>query len=427
MPAELLVVAIPLLAAFLVVSFREPVRIALPLYAALIPFGSALSIGSSVFGSVSSLLGMALGLALLLQLVTLRRSARRIPPDLPVWLAFLGVTGATVFWSVAPELTRDGFLVLGSQILLYVLVVLAGISRAELARTEHALIIGGVLAALFGVTQLLFLGGLPTGEGASPRFGEGLLGPNNQAAAFLLPTAIALARVASEQGRRRWRFAGATTVLLIGVVLTGSRGGLLATILVLLTMVLVTRRGRSALIAYFVAGSLLLATILVVNPAGVGQRQVSAGQNSSGRSDIWAVGFSACRTYCLTGSGWGTFPRVYAAERASVPDARVIKRGVYFEPHSIWLLASVEAGLLGLLLLVVGLGLSLATALRLPAHLRGPPLAALLGTVFAGFFLSNLEFKFFWMALIYVALCYQVAQAEGSVATTGRRLSTARR
>jgi hypothetical protein len=46
-------------------------------------------------------------------------------------------------------------------------------------------------------------------------------------------------------------------------------------------------------------------------------------------------------------------------------------------------------------------------------------MAGLMGTLFAAFFLSNLEFKFFWMAFIVVALSRNLveaeAEAEGSV------------
>jgi hypothetical protein len=42
--------------------------------------------------------------------------------------------------------------------------------------------------------------------------------------------------------------------------------------------------------------------------------------------------------------------------------------------------------------------------------LRAPPLSALFATIFAAFFLSNLEFKFFWMALILVALSRNVTE-----------------
>lgn len=426
MPTAGLIVVGPLLIAFVVLSLRDPIRIALPAYAALIPFGSGLPSGlPSAFGSVSSLLGIALAGALLVRLVTLRRSAGQIGADVPIWLAFLALTGMSVYWSVAPSVTVSGFFVLGSLVVLYALIVLTGINRADLRRTEYALIFGGVLSAGYGLAQLLFLGGLPTGDGASPRFGEGLLGPNNQAAALLLPTAIALGRLAIEEGRRRWVLAAATTTLLVGIVLTGSRGGSLAAILVLLISVLVTRTGRRVLIAYLVTGVLLLGFLLVVNPDGVGARQTKSNQSSSGRSDIWAVGLAACQTYCLPGSGWGTFPQVYAAQRAAVPEARVLQRGVYFEPHSIWLQVGVEAGFAGLILVLAGLGLGVRTAWRLPDGLRGPPLAGLLGTILAGFFLSNMEFKFFWMALIYVQLCHQVARTDVVAAARGSRLLAA--
>ncbi|MCA1670863.1 MAG: O-antigen ligase family protein, partial [Actinobacteria bacterium] len=171
----------------------------------------------------------------------------------------------------------------------------------------------------------------------------------------------------------------------------------------------------------------LLAAVLVFNPAGLGERQVTS-EGSSGRAEIWAVGLSACPTYCLTGSGWGTFPVVYKMEQASVPEARVLRRGVANQPHNIAMLAGIEAGVLGLLLVVVGLGLTLADALRLPAALRAPPVAALFGTFVSSFFLSNLEFKFFWMVLAYVALCQNYAASGGaSVAekSTSESMATA--
>jgi hypothetical protein len=69
-------------------------------------------------------------------------------------------------------------------------------------------------------------------------------------------------------------------------------------------------------------------------------------------------------------------------------------------------------GVLGLLLVVLGLSTALVGALRLPPAMRGPPVAALLGTVVSSFFLSNLEFKFFWAVLAYVAICTTVAAGQ---------------
>jgi len=87
----------------------------------------------------------------------------------------------------------------------------------------------------------------------------------------------------------------------------------------------------------------------------------------------------------------------------------VLVRGVAYEPHNIFLLAIIESGVGGLVLVLVGLGTALMTAVRLPALMRGPPVAALLGTLVSSSFLSNLEFKFFWAVLAYVALSSTVA------------------
>jgi O-antigen ligase len=147
----------------------------------------------------------------------------------------------------------------------------------------------------------------------------------------------------------------------------------------------------------------------VFQPAGLGRRQVDNAASSSGRTDIWTVGARACPLYCVIGAGWGAFPTVYEQRLASTPEARVQPRGATFEPHNIFLLAAIEMGLPGLLLLILGLAVSLGSAMNLPARLRGPPMAALLSTVVSSFFLSNMKFKFFWAVLAYVAISETVA------------------
>jgi hypothetical protein len=67
------------------------------------------------------------------------------------------------------------------------------------------------------------------------------------------------------------------------------------------------------------------------------------------------------------------------------------------------------------------LGATVADAVRLPARLRGPPLAALLGTLAAAMFLSNLEYKFFWMALVMVALSRNVVLGEAAASAAEAR------
>jgi O-antigen ligase len=404
-------VLVPLLVAYVVACVRDPLRYALPPYAALIPFSSLLAVAPGPFGSVSSLLGLLLGIALLIQLVTTRRGSPYIPVVVPIWLAFLALCGLSLFWSVAPQATLLGFAALASLIVLFVALALSRFDEETLRRFATALVVGGVLVVVYGLAQLTVLGGLPAPDGRAARFGNDLLGANNQAASLLLPTAIAAGRALTGSARSRALNGVATLLLVFGVLMTGSRGGALSTLVVLGTVLLLSAARRTTKTALVAGVAVLLVLVLAVQPGGVGQRQLNE-TNSSGRSDIWAVGVHACRVYCLTGAGWGGFPTVYRDELVSVPEARVQPRGIAFEPHNIFLLAAVEAGGLGLLLVVVGLTAALVSAFRLPASMRGPPVAALLGTCVSSFFLSNLEFKFFWAVLAYAAVTGTVAAVE---------------
>lgn len=431
-PTLLMMALVPLVVAFVIACIRDPLRFALPTYAVMIPFSSLLAVGPGPFGSLSSLLGLLLGISLVVQLTLVRRGSPHLPAAVPVWLAYLALSGFSLFWSIAPRATITDFMVLASQVLLFAALAVTRFDQVSLRRFGTALVVGGVLVVLYGLAQLTFLGGLPAPDGRAARFGNDLLGANNQAAALLLPLAIAAGRALSGRTRSRAVHGAAVLLLLFGVLMTGSRGGLLATVVVLGVGLLLAQARRATKVTLVAAAAVLLAVVLVVAPGGVGQRQLKEGANSSGRTDIWAVGLYACQLYCLTGAGGGAFPTVYHEELESVPDARVQERGSSFEPHNIFLLAIIEVGVLGLLLIVVGLGSALVGALRLPAGMRGPPAAALIGTVVSSFFLSNLEFKFFWAVLAYVAISETVAADErvgrpravlpvaGSLVTAGR-------
>jgi len=61
MPGLMLVLLAPLGLLFALLCIQKPLTVALPLFAALIPFGSLLGIGHSRFGSFSSILGFLTG------------------------------------------------------------------------------------------------------------------------------------------------------------------------------------------------------------------------------------------------------------------------------------------------------------------------------------------------------------------------------
>ena len=408
----------PLLIAYVVACFRNPLRWALPPYCVLIPFGSAFRVVPGSFGGASSLLGLLLGAALVTQLVTTKRASARLPLALPVWLAFLALSGFSLFWSIAPGASLQDLSVLASNVLLVLALVLMRFDERTLRLFATSLMAGGLAVVMYGFAQITLLGGLPgkrTGPGdGPPRFGDDLIGANNEAAALLLPLAIAAHRTLSESGRSRYIHGTITLVLFIGILMTGSRGGLLGAATVFIVVLWLADARRAFKVTVTLSAAVLVLVVLVFQPAGLGQRQVSNGADSSGRTDIWLVGAHSCSQYCFFGAGWGDFPTVYEQELASTPEARVQPRGATFEPHSIFLLAVIELGLPGLVLLLVGLGVSLVSAWRLPAAMRAPPLAALLATMVSSFFLSNMKYKFFWAVIAYVAVCETVAAVQAA-------------
>ena len=418
----LLVVAVaPLALVAVVVCIREPMRVALPLYAATIPFGDALSIGSSRFGSASSLLGLVLGLGLALGFVTGRSAAVRLNPSVPLWLLFLGLAGATALWTISPGRTISGLAVLTSLVLVFVLASLSEVDSTAVRRTENALILGGVAVVGYGLVQLYFFGGFgdaPAGslEAGGSRFGDDLLGPNILAVTLLMPMAIGLQRAFDPEARtRRGLHLLAVAVLLVGVLLTGSRTGTVGAALVVLAMLVVSPpRARPNLAATGIVGVLVGVVVWTLHPWGVAERSFESATSSSGRLDIWQVGYAACQKYCGWGSGWGSFPEVYTRTLADVPGARVLSGsdGGAYEPHNVWLLAVVELGVVGALLLTAALAASFVQAVRLPPPRRAPAVGMMSALVAGLVFLSSIEFKIFWLVLLLVAMYQNVRPPE---------------
>jgi O-antigen ligase len=416
----LVVVCAPMLAAAAVLGFRYPVTVVLPAFAATVPFGSLLSTGlAPPYDSVSTPLAMLLCAGLLREVIAGRTVRLALPATMGIWPTFLGVAGASAVWSLSPQLTQAAFRRLALLVLLYVLLALVPITPRQLRRLETALVVGGVAAACYGIAQFL-TGTLPVEvEGGSGRFGRELLGANNTAAALIVPLALAVWRSSVRQRpSSRLAYTAASGALLLGIVLTGSRGGILATGATLAVMVASSGFARRAVLRRVGAVVLVLVGLLVVHPGGIAARTDKT--SSSGRSDIWRVGIHACHQFCWAGSGWGTFSRVYTLELPKVPDARILTQGVAYEPHNIWLLLAVETGVLGFALALVGVLLTLLQVWRLPAGLRCPPLSGLVGTLVASFFLSNFEYKFFWLNLGYCLLCRTVAGGWASLGATRR-------
>lgn len=426
----LAVVVAPLVAVLVVVCLREPLRVALPIYTALIPFGGLLAVGTSPFASASSVMGLLLGAGLLAQFVSGRRFAPRLSASVPVWTVFLGLAAASALWTVNRSVTLEGLAVLASLVVVFLLVAVSDVDRAVVRRTETSLLVGSVAAVGYGIFQLAFEGGLVDDAGAvaeGGRFGNGLLGPNILAVTLLIPFAIALNRAFNPRDPGRPLLNTLLAALLLaGVLMTASRTGTLGAGVVVLAMIVASPRGgRRGLVAALLVGAAVTVLVWTFHPFGLAERTFATATSSSGRFDIWQVGIAACSDYCGIGSGWGTFPDVYAETQATVPGARVLTgdEGSY-QPHNLWLLAVVELGVAGFVLLTLGLAVGAYQALKLPPDYRPAAVGAVVGLAVGVLFLSSLEFKMFWLALMLVTLYRNVVAAE-EVEAQARRASEA--
>jgi len=402
--ALLVLTVLPAVAAGVIVGLRAPMRTVLPFYAALVPFGSgiALPIGlPSPFNTLTTLAGLVAIAAIVANLLLGGRSAPRLIPSFPLWLLFLGVNAVTYLWSVDRGVTIDYLLVLVSLVALFSAVALMPADPGDARRLEDGILLGAVGASAFGF-YLLLTGQLPEKAAGIPRFataGGASADPNITAAVLVLPLVVSVARARSARGWGRTAAIFAAILLSVGLVLTASRGGMAAAAVAI--AVLVAHQGRPIRTVATVGA---LAVLVALAGALLAPDQVDrlSRQGSSGRTDVWRVAQRACGTYCWSGSGLGTFPHVHAAVAAETPD--IFSYRLAIRAHNIWLGAAVETGLVSVVLLAAALVFTASPLRRLPAGVRGPPLAALAGLVTSNMFLGNLSFKYFWLVLIYATV-----------------------
>jgi hypothetical protein len=122
---------------FALLCIQKPLTVALPLFAALIPFGSLLGIGHSRFGSFSSILGFLMLIGLTLRLVVVRKQRAPLSGTVFLWIGFVAVAATTTMWSLGPQLTVNGILEIGSLVGLYALISMNQIDREIVHRVEQ--------------------------------------------------------------------------------------------------------------------------------------------------------------------------------------------------------------------------------------------------------------------------------------------------
>lgn len=401
-------------------ALQSPLRWLVAAYAFTLPFGSSVRVPVGLphpYNTLSTLIGIATFGGLVVHLALTRKAAERVHPSLVVWILFLGLSGLTYLWSADSAETLRALLLLASLVALHLLISLTAVDDGDLRTVESALMWGGAVTGALALHALLTDQLNNPGHGF-PRFGTagGAAGPgqgdaNITAAMLILPLVLAVARII--QGptlMRRLSSAGAAAAIVFAIMMTGSRGGLLSTLVALAILGWQYRpRWRVFLPLVLIAPVAWLA--FVQAPQGL-QEHLQA-THSSGRLGIWTVALEACESRCLAGGGWGAFADIYrqTSQTSNAGNTNLDKLA-----HNSWLRALVETGVVGLLLMILATVLIFRDLLRLPAWRRGPPLAGMAALIVSNMFLSTINFKYFWMTFTYAVLALNAQQrGDGDV------------
>jgi O-antigen ligase len=389
-----------------------PLAFPFTVFVALVPFDNVLNPDGT--GTITRLLAIVSGLALLFYIVRTRHAVR--PSGwLLVWVALYAWMAASAFWALDTAAVFSLFPTAAQLLALYVAVSLFPADVRALRWVAGTALIGGVLAAGYGA--FLFTHGVDVGKGDRLWImtdGGNFVDPNHFAAALILPFALALALTLYA---RKWWHAVFGIVSLValseGIVVSASRGAIIG-VGAILVYALVRSAHRVRLI--FLSGVATVCAMLTQSSLGdrFGEALSSGG---SGRTDIWQVGIVAAKAHWLVGAGYNNF--AFAYDQAFLQASQVHFMSWHRAPHNILLNVVVELGVPGTLLLIAAWYGQLRMMRGIgPADpnfpLRLALEATIIGTFVAALFLDVMVSKYLWLTFALVAILYNVHRTDRS-------------
>ena len=399
------------------IAVKRPMLFPFAAYVFLIPFDNLL--GLSTFGTLTRILGLFAGLAFAWWMIR-HRSVVKPPSSLMLWLALIAWAGVTLLWTsdVANGLRMLG--TLAQIVMLYAVVSMMPVGGRDVRTLLVAIIGGGVAASVFGL--YLFhhqdpaqwelqreLGRLQI------QLGENAIDVNHFANALLLPIAALLVIALNERHLLRKLFYGGLLATMIAAVYVSASREALVGIGVMLVYLVVVSRKRLQLIIAAVIGGILS----ILNPA-VWQRFAEASTTGgAGRTSIWAVGLEALKHYWLLGSGAGSFTNAY--DEAYIAVFQHNPAGWTRNAHNVLIGTSVELGVIGLLLLVAG-WVAQYRLLRFVERgsrldqMRTIAIAALTGLTICAFFIDLSTYKYVWLVFMLIAQARALAVLQPELA-----------
>lgn len=325
-------------------------------------------------------------------------------------LALFALVGFSALWSYWPHATMETFV----DGLKYLAIFLVVTNVIDSPRRLHLVVCAIALATLFPAIGAIvsYLHGEHLVEGDRAAWIGAFGNPNDLAYFLVIGGAMALtARDASRRRRWRWLFLSLLIPIGVALLLTQSRGGLIAAGVVLLLWAL-----RSVHRAPAIFGVVLtVACVFCLGPSDVFEHRMESsiafGEDLSaqGRIDAWRTGLRMAEARPLTGVGAGAFMIAW-------PDFAPGDVGPVRTEHNTFIQLIGELGLPGLALFLIALStgiLGISRAARQPelgSYARG------LQCGLAGFAVCSLSggLAFTWPVYLLLGSSYATARLARS-------------
>jgi O-antigen ligase len=324
---------------------------ALLVFVAALPFDAVAALLPDKTLSLTRLLGVAVlgGWAVW---VLMNRVRVRLTGPGYLLASYVGFAAISYFWSDNAEATSNQLRTLVQLFLLYIMTANLMTRLPSVERTLNVLIAGTAVLGLLVVWQFPS-GGLDRGTFT---YGEESFNPNYLAATLVLP-AVAAAALGSARGAFGWWRLAAIIPIAAGIVVSGSRGGIVGFVagigVLCLARPRLGMRALGALVLLSVALPFVLPTSMLEHLV---TRFTSAGTDRlSGRLDIWKVTFAMIGDRPLHGTGYACFRDAfyqYMATAGVDPRWALANRWGGRASHNVYLGTLAELGVVGLGLLL---------------------------------------------------------------------------
>jgi len=407
---SLMVTAGPVL---LYAAIVAPILFPFSLYATVTPFDTLLTVPGSPFGTVTKMLGIATAAAMLFYMIRTKTGVQ--PPWAAIlWLIFYLWVTSTLWWAIDTTPSFPLLSISWSLLGLFLVTSMFRVNGSTLRTAARAVLIGGVVAALYGVYFFHSGGNLAhTGGRLWIQSDDAQINPDHFANSLLLPASLALVGALwSTRTRSRVLYIGMLLLILIAVALTGARSAMLGFGAISLFL-LIKDRHRFQLGAVLGAGGLL--GVAAAGPFLISRFSTALSTGGAGRLSIWNTGWAAFKQYWLFGAGFGNFPLAYDKFYLLVFTA--IDPHFDRASHNMLLRAGVETGIIGLAMLIIAWVQTFRMLSPIPEGDYRYPLrlavqGAIIGLFVSGMFADIMITKYVWLAFMLAVMTYNAAPAS---------------